>query len=50
MMHGPEKSDLATVAMKSTNNSMRGLFAKVNKTAQANAESVEPRPVAKENR
>jgi hypothetical protein len=49
MMHGREKSDLGIVAMKSANNSMSGLFAKANKTARANAESMEPRPGAKEN-
>ena len=38
MMHGREKSDFGIVAMKSAN-----------KFAQADAESVERRPVAKEN-
>lgn len=49
MMHGREKSDLGIVAVKSANNSMTVLFAKANKTAQADAESMERRPGAKEN-
>ena len=49
MMHGREKSDLGIVAVKLANNSMTGLFAKANKTAQADAESMERRPGAKEN-
>ena len=49
MMHGREKSDLGIVAVKSANNSMTILFAKANKSAQADAESMERRPGAKEN-